>query len=544
MTAIITSKFRIIQAAEFKADFDTIVTDKNNYLFVGKPRPWADDIFPDVPQDHLYDELRAWESMMGLKKIVESGASHAIPRHDWDATGNTKYVAYSDQDAELFYHPTPAEVAAANLDGTYTPGSFYAMTDEFHVFKCLANGGNVKSTVKPLKPGNSLDIVETSDGYRWKYMFTVSTSDALKWLTDAWLPVKFLDADDGSFQWLVQQGAVDGIISDIRVSAAGTLYDKVRATAEALTSATPTEVVLNAAAQSYATGNGFYNGGTFWIETGLGAGQSGIITAYDHGTNTITLDAALVTVPLAGDDYKILPTVTISGNGQNARAKAFVDQITPDGITSVSVTNSGANYRYATAVVSGAGGSGATLEVLIPPVGGHGANAVYEMGAHFAILNVRLEYNEGAGDFPLSNDYRQIGIVRNVTDFGTSDLSTATTRIAAQRLEIVPITGTFLPDEDLIGPVSEGSPTGFIVDYDTVTDIITFIQDVDSGFGDFSGTVGLIVTGSVSGASGTVSAVLDPEVNRYSGDIIYLENRRPILRAADQLEDIKLILEF
>jgi len=544
MTAIITSKFRIRQAEEFKDGFDLSVVDQNHYLFVGKPRPWPNDVLPPLPLDNLDNELRAWESMMGLKKIIETFTSHVVPRHDWDATGNTIYIPYSDKDDLLFYHPTPAEVAAANLAGTYTPGSFYVMTDEYHVFKCLANGSGAKSTVKPLKPGNSLDIVETSDGYRWKYMFTVSTADALKYLTDAWIPVKVLSADDGSFQWLVQQGAVDAIISDIHVLNGGSAYNKVRPIAEALTSATPSTVVLNSSAQTYATGNGFYNGSTIWFETGPAAGVSRVITAYDHGTNTVTLDAVLGTLPDPGDNYKILPTVTISGNGTGAQAKAFVNQVTPSAITSVSVTNSGSGYRYATAAISGAGGSGAVVSVIIPPVGGHGKDAILELGAHFIMLNVRLEYNEGAGDFPLSNDYRQIGIVRNVTDFGTIVLSSATTRIAAQRLIIAPLTGTFQPDENVIWSAGPGVPNGFIVDYDTTTNVITFIQDSVTGFGSFAASVGQVVSGSISGATGTVTSVPNPEVNRYSGDIIYLENRRPIMRASDQLEDIKLIVEF
>lgn len=541
MTAIITSKFRILNASDFR---DTLETSKNHYLFVGRPREWTDDLSPPLPLDNLNDQNRAWESMMGMKKILESNASNALPRHNWDTTGDTIYAQYSDTDADLFNHPTSAEVAAATLDGTYTAGSFYVMTDEYHVFKCLSNNGGVKSTDKPLKPGNSVDIVETSDGYQWKYMYTISTGDALKFLTDAWMPVKTLAADDGSFQWLVQAGASNGVISNIHVTDAGLGYDQVRPTAETLTSAAPTTAVLNANAQAYATGNDFYNGCTLWIETGLATGESKLIVDYDHGTNVVTLDSAFGTTPSPGDTYKILPTVEISGNGTGAIGKAFVDTGTPDGILSVAVTSVGSGYQYATATISGAGGSGAELVVSIPPVGGHGKDATFELGGHFVILNVNLEYNEGAGDFPLSNDYRQIGILRDATDFGTSTLSTATTRIASYRLEITPLAGTFQPDEDVVGPILLGSPAGFIVDYDSVNDIISYIQDETSGFGDFSGIVGETVTGSVSGATGLVTAILDPEVNKYDGHIIYLENRRPILRAPDQQETIRVIIEF
>ena len=36
----------------------------------------------------------------------------------------------------------------------------------------------------------------------------------------------------------------------------------------------------------------------------------------------------------------------------------------------------------------------------------------------------------------------------------------------------------------------------------------------------------------------------NPELQPDSGDIIYLENRKPIQRDSDQTEDIKLIIEF
>ena len=40
------------------------------------------------------------------------------------------------------------------------------------------------------------------------------------------------------------------------------------------------------------------------------------------------------------------------------------------------------------------------------------------------------------------------------------------------------------------------------------------------------------------------SGYANPELQPDSGNIIYLENRRPIQRASDQTEDIKIIIEF
>ena len=52
---------------------------------------------------------------------------------------------------------------------------------------------------------------------------------------------------------------------------------------------------------------------------------------------------------------------------------------------------------------------------------------------------------------------------------------------------------------------------------------------------------------SGSGASATANgsgAVTGGDLTRFSGDILYVENRSPVTRAADQIEDVKLIIEF
>ena len=90
-----------------------------------------------------------------------------------------------------------------------------------------------------------------------------------------------------------------------------------------------------------------------------------------------------------------------------------------------------------------------------------------------------------------------------------------------------------------------GSSTGAkgrVVSWDSTTRTLRYIQTTTEGKTAF--TTGENVTGGGSGAVGSVSALGNPEVQPYSGDIIYYENRRPINRAADQLEDIKIVVEM
>ena len=136
MASILTAKAKIKLAKLFLTQFDTDIS-KNMYLFIGKSDAWTSDIAPDTTVDSVAEQMRRWFDMLSLKKITESNVVHAIPRRDWDATGNTKYIAYSHTDAELFDHPTTAEVSASALDGTYSAGSFYCITDEFNVYLCI-----------------------------------------------------------------------------------------------------------------------------------------------------------------------------------------------------------------------------------------------------------------------------------------------------------------------------------------------------------------------------------------------------------------------
>ena len=54
---------------------------------------------------------------------------------------------------------------------------------------------------------------------------------------------------------------------------------------------------------------------------------------------------------------------------------------------------------------------------------------------------------------------------------------------------------------------------------------------------------GEVVTGAGS-ATGTISALTNPEIQYNSGTTIYVEDRSPITRATDQTENVKLIVEF
>ena len=98
-------------------------------------------------------------------------------------------------------------------------------------------------------------------------------------------------------------------------------------------------------------------------------------------------------------------------------------------------------------------------------------------------------------------------------------------------------------DELIVGGTSGAQ--AYIVEIDTSNGYIRYQQNDKTGYGTFAN--GEAVTGQTSNQADSLessNAVGAPEVDRASGDILFLENRDPISRTTTQIEDIKVIIEF
>ena len=234
MAAIITEKFRTHSAKQFIEDFGEGTS--STYMFIGRPFPWTDDTAPPSPANSVGDEMDAYSDMVALKKVSSADVSHALTRRNWDSTGNTIYDQY---DHEISASSTSNASSSSNLYDS----RFYVITEDYNVYKCIrtgtdANGVLKASTVKPTGT-SSTALVETSDtgtvtgrGYLWKYMYTVSAADTIKFTTTDFIPVKTIGAkaalggvsDDGSSQWNVENDAIDGGILHVKVVNGGAGY--------------------------------------------------------------------------------------------------------------------------------------------------------------------------------------------------------------------------------------------------------------------------------------------------------------------------------
>lgn len=196
---------RINTAEQFKESISEPAPNTKIYLAIGKSDAWANDNDPIAANSSISTVYEVWQNMIGGKRIVGSDIMHIIPRVNW--TANSTYVAYDHTNYDLFNTANP----------------FYVVTSQNAVYKCIANNNNSLSTVEPTS-FNTDAPVTTSDGYIWKYMYTISSSELLRFTTEDYVPVKTIVHDDGSQQWDVQLNARPGSIEYIKVVSGGSGY--------------------------------------------------------------------------------------------------------------------------------------------------------------------------------------------------------------------------------------------------------------------------------------------------------------------------------
>lgn len=253
----------------------------------------------------------------------------------------------------------------------------------------------------------------------------------------------------------------------------------------------------------------------------------------------------------------------IDGDGSNGIVKIVVsgNAIAAQGSTGSNVFNVGTGYTFATVDLTDVysddtlttaanigSGTGGVVTPIISPKGGHGKDAVAELGGHYVMANVKLEQNEG-DDVTVANDFREVGIMKNPFNFGTTTIASSSTARQTYKVTLAAAPSVAYEIDEKITQSTTGA-VGRVVEWDADNNIIYYVQeryenygiDADGNLTAFSGAN--TITGANSGAAATASTYENPELQPNSGKVIYIENRRPISRASDQTEDIKIVVEF
>ena len=498
MSAIITEKFRQHNANQFSESFTE--TSKNlYYLFLGKATAFTSgttggsDSSPPTPGDNPVDESRAWDSMLAAKNITSSDITFAIPRRNW-SNGST---------FDMYEHNITASNQTTSSASNLYDSTFYFVTSDFNVYKVLDNnGGTAYSGAEPTSTSTSPFAL---GGYVLKYMYTITQSEISKFVTTDFIPV--------STDSTVSAAATDGKIESFIVTA----------------------------------GSGYTNG-TYYA------------AVHGDGTSAGTSSGAIVRITVANNAIASFGLVAGTDTTVHAGGANYT----------FGYVNLGDDFIFSDASLSSStslgSGTGGAIDVIISPVGGHGSNAVTELGGHYVMAATTITQAED-DNFSTANDFRTVGIVVDPTTFGTSTVATASTARQTYVVKMSSSSGTFQADE-VITQATTGA-VGKVVEWDSTLSLLYYQQESFKGFGTnatsgnyvaFSGAN--VITGGTSGATGTPSTdtesvtlansttlslttgYANPELEPDSGDIIYLENRKPIQRASDQTEDIKVIIEF
>lgn len=454
MTSILTQKFKK-NLAQMIYD-DVVDSDQRYFVGIGRSEDWDSSDTPPDPVDSLREARNARLALQSVKRAT--AISFVVPRNNW--SGGTIYSAWSDN------------VSA------YPSQPYYVMTEDHAVYLCLRTGRTstgvvVTSTVKPT--GSSHKAFTTSDGYVWKFLYTVTSLNSSNFLTANFLPVRLVGDTDSSSPALdleqkgVQDAAVAGQISSIRVVSGGSGY----------TSAPAVSVV------------------------GDGTGASA----------TATVSSGRVVKVVMDDDSASM----------------------------------GSGYNYAEVKLTGGGASvAATVYPVLSPKAGFGADPRDDLRATALMVNAKPAGDED-GSWVTGNDFRQIVLLKNILKADDSDF-TGTSASTLNALRLSSVSTAFTADRQILGAVSAAK--AWVDSYDP-DGIIYFHQTEETGFAPFAeGENVTEINGAGSGTLDSSGADADSSadssalMNRFSGEVLYINNRAAVSRSASQTEDIKIVISL
>ena len=475
----------------------------------GRTSNWNTTV-PNPTDNFTYLSHTGDVSLYG-KKISSSTVRRIIRRIDW-ARG-TKYEMYR-HDYSLT-SPSPLTASSRLYDANY-----YVMNSQYKVYICIDNGssgintsGNASQdepTFTDLEPSKAGD---SGDGYVWKYLYTVNPSDIVKFDSTEYitLPGDWDTSTDPQIQSVRENG--DSSINENQIK----------------------KVYIERQGSNYSNG--------------------------------------------VGQEVNIL--------GDGTGGKVLIDVVNGK-ITNATVSSGGKDYTYGMvdlgSINSNSSSDFAKLIPIIPPSKGHGFDIYKELGADKVLVYAR--FDDSTRDFPTDTKFAQVGVVKNPTSIGSTTIFAGSQYSSTYALKFSSTSGTPAVGDKIQQAVTGGIAYGWVSSYDSETKIMKYVQDRSLYFNqttldqkdyigvstsskvlDFESSATQI-TASPSGFSASIdtnftgistnptgnkvinlgvnftSGLASPEINKGSGDIIYLDNRPIISRNSRQKEDIKIILEF
>jgi hypothetical protein len=476
MVATVTYEMKRRFIDEFRNDADS--ASVNYYIGISRSEDWnATDTAPTPVNTEREQRLFRY-GLQSVKKVADY--SFVVPRKNW--TAGAKYFAYNDATEEHVQ-------------------DFYVVNASNQVYVCIQHnitdlGVHTTSTVEP--SGVLTRGVVLSDGYGWRFLYTIGTLAASFFKSQNFIPVKFQGPTDGSSsatdieQLAKQNAAISGLTTTVPKAGKQIVGFNIVAGGAGYSSE-PTVVI---------TGDG-HIGGTGGVKA-----------------DAIISDGAVVNIKLLAD----------SAGGENCLRMG-------QGFDFAAVTLTGGSPTTA-----------ATANVVFGPEGGFGADPRDDLRARAMMFNAKPVGNE-EGEFQVGNSFRQIGLLRDPTT-PAGALFTASDGNCLRRLQMASTDTAFSQGATLLGGTS--GAVALVDSADTLNGgEIWFHQNEDTGFTQFAENEAISVTTGqgagttqATGTDGDTLAFVEPKVDKFSGQLLYIENAAAVIRAADQTEDIKVIVEI
>ena len=516
MSSYTSKKLAFNNAEQFKESFFEPEPSTVGYVFLSKHTPWPNEDVPSTVIDSVADEKSIWNEMYAAKKIIGNDLEIVLPKIQW--TANKKYIQYDDA-VDI------ATLTTANTSTNTEP--CYAMNSERNVYLCLCNNVSANSTIEPT--GKNLSAngnIQTGDGYLWKYLYNVRLSN--KFLTDDWIPIPTstnkLDYDTSSTI------SVDGELAKIITTNGGSGY--IHSTIAVSSFAIGCTVLTIANTNNLSANMSL---------SGLGIAGGTYITSIDPINLTITLSTA--TSSNGGGSSNTLSVTTriyIDGDGSGAIATADLQNTS---IRKITVSSYGSNFTRANVLVFGTG-TGATARAVLPPKFGHGYNPAKQLNASNVMVSMRIGEIDSSENGIISTDttFRQYGLLKDPHKYGQSASVTGplANSVISQTTNLTLVAGSdYNLEEFVYQGVSANSSffSGTIHAYTTNEVRLTNVKG--------SLQIGSPLKGTQTNLTGrTVVIRENPELEPYTGDILFVDNITKTERTDGQAENLKFVVLF
>lgn len=275
------------------------------------------------------------------------------------------------------------------------------------------------------------------------------------------------------------------------------------------------------------------------VGDGTGANAYASFFVGDLDTNQSTVELAAieggiynVKITNAGSGYT-QANIVLYGDGQQFTGIINFDN---DIIKSVTVLNPGFDYTHANVVIAG-NGTGATANVILPPYGGHGYNAVKELYADAVMLYSTIN-NEKIQGVDVNNDYRQIGIIKDPKQYGNE-------RAFANALG----SSCFLVTLDSVNNITADSQLELSLDPSKLFEVIEVVSSTKQilvlGKNNYELTTSNTLYKRSTDTTYSITSINAlPTINKFSGDMIYIDNRTRISYSDQQLITIRTVIKL